>query len=68
MTMREPVSTKWNGAEYVGRYAPTMAGEWEIDLEARREGQLLLSIPSTIQVESSPHKDKSEAKGLALSL
>lgn len=50
-TMREPVALKWNGSEYVGSYAPTMAGEWEINVEARRNGQLLLSMPSTIHVK-----------------
>lgn len=50
-TMREPAEMKWNGSEYAGRYAPTMSGEWEVNVEARRNGQLLLSIPSTIQVK-----------------
>lgn len=51
ITMREPVAMNWNGSEYVGRYAPTMSGEWEVNVEARKNGQLLLSMPSTIQVK-----------------
>jgi hypothetical protein len=51
MTMREPVAMKWNGLEYVGRYAPTMAGDWEVNVEARKDGQLLLSMPSDVRVQ-----------------
>lgn len=50
-SMREPVPMKWNGSEYAGRYSPTMAGEWEVNVEARKNGQLLLSMPSTIHVK-----------------
>lgn len=52
MDMREPVDLKWNGTEYVGSHKPSMAGEWEVNVEARKNGQLLLSMPSTIEVKA----------------
>lgn len=50
-TTREPAAMQWKGSDYVGRYTPTMTGEWEVNVEARRNGQLLLSMPSTIEVK-----------------
>lgn len=51
MTMRESTVMKWNGSEYIGSYKPKMAGDWEINVEARKNGALLLSMPSDIQVK-----------------
>lgn len=52
MKMREPTDLKWNGTEYVGSHKPSMAGEWEVNVEARKNGQLLLSMPSAVEVKA----------------
>lgn len=52
MKMREQTELKWNGAEYVGTQKPSMAGEWEVNVEARKSGQLLLSMPATVEVKA----------------
>lgn len=52
MKMREVAELKWNGTEYVGSHKPSMAGEWEVNVEARKNGQLLLSMPSAVEVKT----------------
>lgn len=48
---REETMLKWNGKEYTGSHKPSMAGEWDVTVEARKNNTLLLSMPSTINVQ-----------------
>lgn len=42
---------KWDGNAYIGTVKPPMAGTWEVSVDASREGKLLLSMPSQIEVK-----------------
>jgi hypothetical protein len=49
--MKEQAELKWDGNAYLGTVEPSMAGTWDISVVAFREGKLLLSMPSQIEVK-----------------
>ncbi|HUS19909.1 MAG TPA: FixH family protein [Terriglobales bacterium] len=49
--MRDAVDLKWNGTSYSGKVKASMAGTWDVTVDAKRDGKLLLSIPAQIDVK-----------------
>ena len=47
--MKDTVNLKWDGKAYIGRIKPAMAGTWDVTVEAKRDGKLVLSMPSQIE-------------------
>lgn len=39
--MRSPADLTWTGSDYAGKVKVPMAGSWNVEIEARRNGQLL---------------------------
>jgi nitrogen fixation protein FixH len=49
--MREEAELKWSGQRYEGTITPSMGGEWNVEVKARRAGQLLLTLPARLDVK-----------------
>ena len=49
--MKDEAELKWDGTVYTGTIAPSMAGTWDVTVEARAGGKLLLSLPSEVDVQ-----------------
>lgn len=48
--MKDQADLKWDGSAYTATIAPRMAGTWDLTVDARLGGKLLLSLPSQIDV------------------
>ena len=49
--MKDTVNLKWDGKAFIGSIKPAMAGTWDVTVEAKRDGKLVLSMPSQIEAK-----------------
>lgn len=49
--MKDQVVLKWDGTAYTGSLTPSMAGTWDVKVNASRDGKLVLSLPSQIEAK-----------------
>ncbi len=49
--VKDSVNLKWDGSAYAGTIKPSMAGTWDVTVEAKRDGKLVLSLPAQIDVK-----------------
>ena len=49
--MKDEVDLKWDGTSYSGKVKASMSGTWDVSVDAKRDGMLLLSMPSQIDVK-----------------
>lgn len=51
MQMREQTDLKFTGQRYEGTITPSMAGKWDVEVIATKEGRQLLALPSQLEVK-----------------
>jgi hypothetical protein len=49
--MRESATLKWTGSRYEGAIKASMAGEWEVTVEAMKDGKVIATQKTKMKVE-----------------